>query len=384
MNNQCASDNSTVFVALSGGVDSSVAATLLKKEGYSVVGVYMKCWSDGAGYSATSCFEKDLEDARQVAQKIDIPFQVFDFEKEYKEKVMDYFFSEYEAGRTPNPDVECNREIKFGLFLNRALKMGADYIATGHYVRSQINADKEGFIFSIEADKRGFSLDEKEVRLLKGVDQKKDQSYFLWTLGQKELKKSLFPVGDLTKDEVRKKAKNLGLPTFNKPDSQGICFVGEIDVQEFLKENIGTNPGPILNHKGEKLGEHEGLYLYTLGQRQGLGIGGGIPFYVYKKDIEENALRVVPKKLEREYLYKRGLVASNLSWVAGEPDFSKNIEAKIRYLHPAQKCEIEKIDPDEIEVDFKNKQRAVTPGQSVVLYQDEMMLGGGIIKRPLD
>lgn len=375
-------NNSTVFVAMSGGVDSSLAAALLREEGYSVVGVYMKCWSGGSGYSATSCFERDLEDARKVANKLDLPFHIFDFEKEYKNRVMDYFFSEYEAGRTPNPDVECNREIKFGLFLERALKMGADYIATGHYVRSQINADKEVFLSCIEADKRGYDLEKKEVNLLKGVDQKKDQSYFLWTLGQKQLRNSLFPIGDFEKEEVREKAKDLGLPTYDKPDSQGICFVGEVDVQKFLKENIGVNPGPILNHEGEKLGEHEGLWLYTLGQRQGLGIGGGIPYYVYKKDKQNNVLRVVPKKLERDYLYKNVLFASDLSWVSDtEPDFDKNLQAKIRYLQPAQKCEIEKVEENKIKVNFAEDQRAITPGQSVVLYDGEVMLGGGVIER---
>lgn len=332
------------------------------------MGVYMKCWAAGAGYSATSCFEKDLEDARKVAEKLDIPFHIFDFEKEYRNRVMDYFFSEYEAGRTPNPDVECNREIKFGLFLERALKMGADYIATGHYVRRRRTS-------------QGSEVSGQLFQLLKGVDDKKDQSYFLWTLGQKEIKNSLFPIGGFEKEEVREKAKDLDLPTFDKPDSQGICFVGEVDVQEFLKENIGTNPGPILDHEGEKLGEHEGLHLYTLGQRQGLGIGGGIPYYVYEKDTENNALRVVPKKLEREYLYKDTLIGSNLSWVKEEPDFDREIQAKVRYLQPAQKCEIEKVEEDKIKVSFVEAQRAITPGQSVVLYKSEVMLGGGVIEK---
>lgn len=371
-------ENKTVFVAMSGGVDSSVAASLLQKEGYFVVGVYMKCWSDNS-FEGASCFKEDMEDARQVASKLNIPFKVFDFESEYRAKVMDYFFSEYKKGRTPNPDVECNHEIKFGLFLKKAKEMGADMIATGHHVRSQIDADKEGFISCIEADQRRLNLSNHQVKLLKGVDENKDQSYFLWTLGQNKLRECLFPIGEYTKDEVRKEAKKLDLSTHDKPDSTGICFVGEVDVQEFLKRNIGTNPGPIIDHRGEKLGTHQGLWFYTLGQRQGIGIGGGIPYYVYQKDVENNALKVVPKGLERKYLYKSELTASDVNWISDRPRFPLKCKAKIRYLQPEQDCGVADIDHDRVRVVFDEPQRAITPGQSVVFYDGDMVLGGGII-----
>lgn len=408
--------NKTVFVAMSGGVDSSVATSLLCKEGYFVVGVYMKCWSDDS-FKGASCWEEDIEDARRVASKLNIPFKVVDFEAQYRQKVMDYFFSEYKKGRTPNPDVECNREIKFGLFLEKAREMGADFVATGHHVRSQIDADKEGFISCIEADKRGLDLSNNEIRLLKGADEDKDQSYFLWPLGQDELKYCLFPIGDYKKEKVREIADDLKLPVHDKPDSTGICFVGEVDIQEFLKENIGTKPGPVVNHKGEKIGTHEGLWFYTLGQRQGIGIGGGIPYYVYDKDVKNNALKVVPKKLEREYLFKKELAASDLNWIADKPNLPLRCKAKIRYLQPDQDCEIERVRVDLnsspsyqvtkkkllgnkrrggvrsdnseprdevsqpiVRVKFDKPQRAITPGQSVVFYDGDIVLGGGIIQ----
>ena len=272
---------------MSGGVDSSVAAYLLNKatpnnfsklfgrptpkgfRGYDVTGVYMKGWS------LTGCAEEDARDARRVAGALGIPFYVFDFENEFKKAVVDYMISEYAIGRTPNPDVMCNREIKFGLFLKKAPELGADYIATGHYVRKS----------EIRNSKSETNSKSQNFKLLKAKDKNKDQSYFLWTLTQEQLKYCLFPIGDYIKPQIRALAKKYKLPTAEKPDSQGVCFVGEIDVAEFLKEKLGKNPGPILTLAGEKVGVHDGLSFYTIGQRKGIGsIGGGTPYYVVSKN----------------------------------------------------------------------------------------------------
>ena len=264
-----------VFVGMSGGVDSSVTAALLQEQGFDVVGVHIKMWSDP---SIPCNFKEDRYDAMRVAESIGIPFQTWDFTGEYRTAVVDYMIREYAAGRTPNPDVMCNRHIKFGIFLTRALAMGADYVATGHYTR----------IKNQESGIRG-----NDYKLLAARDPNKDQSYFLWTLTQAQLRHCLFPIGEYAKPEVREMARERGLPTAEKKDSQGICFIGEINLPEFLKKHIAVSHGPVLTTSGRTVGEHEGLSFYTLGQREGLGIGGGgIPYYVAQKDFSRNALIV--------------------------------------------------------------------------------------------
>lgn len=372
---------------MSGGVDSSVAALLLTQKRYDITGVYMKGWS------LTGCAEEDARDARRVAGALGIPFYVFDFEKEFKKEVVDYMVSEYAAGQTPNPDVMCNREIKFGLFLKKTLQLGADYIATGHYVQILKKADF--------------------TNLAIAKDVNKDQSYFLWTLTQKQLKHCLFPIGDYTKPQVRIIAKKYNLPTAEKPDSQGVCFVGEIDVAGFLKEKLGKNPGPILTLSGKKVGVHDGLSFYTIGQRRGIGVVGGhpvqpgeprpkgagaVPYYVVSKDAAKNALIVA--EAENEALFSKELTVKNINWISGKaPKFPLKCLARIRYRQPPQKAELFELpisttfrrssgsgiikNPKSkiLKVVFDELQRAVTPGQSAVFYaKDGTMLGGGIIE----
>jgi len=357
-----------VFVGLSGGVDSAVATYLLKKD-YNVVGVFMKCWApkvpfqDDKEHPIGCGWEKDEEDARQVASSLEIPFYSWDFTKEYKEKVIDYFIEGYKAGVTPNPDIECNREIKFKMFLKKALKMGADFVATGHYARVACNSKLSTFKF----------------QLLKGIDENKDQSYFLWTLGQEQLKYCLFPIGEYLKPEIRKIAKKIDLPVKDKPDSQGVCFMGKINVEEFLKQNIKSKPGQVVTIEGEKIGEHEGLETYTIGQRRGIKIGGGIPYFVIAKDFKKDEL-IVAKGRKNNALFGNKLRADYLSWVSGkEPKMPIECQAKIRYRQPDQLCKVSKDGEDALSVVFKEDQRAITPGQSIVFYDGNELVGGGII-----
>ncbi len=353
-----------VFVAMSGGVDSSVAALLLKQKNYDVVGVYMKGWS------LTGCAEDDATDARRVAGVLNIPFYVFDFEKEFKKSVVDYMVSGYASGVTPNPDVMCNREIKFGLFLKKALQLGADYVATGHYVR----LIKNNNFTSIAAAK----------------DVNKDQSYFLWTLTQEQLKHCLFPIGEYTKPQVRTLAKKYKLPTAEKPDSQGVCFVGEIDVAGFLKEKLGKNPGPIKTMEGKIVGTHDGAIFYTIGQRKGIGIKGSLPgeqgkvYYVAAKDIDSNTLWVAEG--ESKNLFAKELVIKDINWISGNASkLPLKCLARIRYRQPLQKAELQNIpnanDRSQlVQMIFDIPQRAITPGQSAVFYNKAgTMLGGGVI-----
>lgn len=353
-----------VLAAMSGGVDSSVSAALLKKEGYEVVGVFMRNWSEIVDSKVGCPWVIDQEDARKAAAVIGIPFYTLNFEQEYRAKVVDYFISEYRKGRTPNPDIACNKEIKFGLFLEKALKLGADFVATGHYVRK--SEEPEG-----------------SYKLLRGVDPNKDQSYFLWTLTQSQLRHSLFPVGGLAKPKVREMAKEFGLPNYKKPDSQGICFMGEIDVWDFLKTKIPSQKGPIVTAGNKIIGEHEGLEFYTIGQRKHIGVGGSGPYYVADKDFENNTLIVVDNNHDR-MLYKKVLMADEVSWVSGrEPEFPASIEAQIRYRQAAEKAVIEKTGNNNYKIVFDEPQRAVTIGQSIVFYQGEEVLGGGVIEKVL-
>ena len=350
-----------VFVGMSGGVDSSVAAALLKKKGYDVVGVFIKGWSDNRFFKDTTMcpWVTDQEDARRVASQIGIPFYTFDFEKEYRKKVVEYMVKSYRSGITPNPDVMCNKEIKFGVFFEKARKLGADFVATGHHARV---TRRDGV-----------------ARLRAGKDANKDQSYFLWTLTQKQLSRTLMPIGDYTKEEVRAMARELGLPTAEKKDSQGLCFVGEVNVHDFLKSMIKPKKGKIITTGGNIVGEHEGAMFYTIGQRHGIGSpGGGMPYYVTGKDIKKNILYVAEGSGDSE-LYKKEMDISECSWVSGTaPKFPVACKARIRYRQPLEVCTIVKKGK-KVHGVFRKLQRAVAPGQSIVFYQGDTVTGGGII-----
>ncbi|MBI2625683.1 tRNA 2-thiouridine(34) synthase MnmA [Candidatus Parcubacteria bacterium] len=374
----------TVFVAMSGGVDSSVAAALLKKQGYTVVGAFMRNWTQAVTGIATNQWQRDETDARAVAEKLAIPFYAFDFEREYRRDVAGYMLREYAVGRTPNPDVMCNKAIKFGLFLQRALEMGADAIATGHYTRK--------FEFRISNFEINSKFKIRNLKLLVAKDTNKDQSYFLWTLAQEQLKYCLFPIGDYTKPEVRELARKFGLPTADKPDSQGICFVGEVAVRDFLQEYLPVVPGPVLTAAGKRVGEHEGVAFYTIGQRRGVGsAGGGTPYYVIEKDAVRNAL-IVAEGADDPALYGQELVAGEVNWISGGPPrLPLACKARIRYRQPLQEARIMNYElgmtkseqpmiPDSrFLIRFDRLQRAITPGQSVVFYRGREMLGGGVI-----
>lgn len=353
-----------VIVGLSGGVDSSVAALLLQQQGYKVEGMFMKNWEEDDSEDYCSAAE-DLADARSVSESLGLPLHAVNFSAEYWDRVFSHFLREYEAGRTPNPDILCNREIKFKAFLDHALKLGADYIATGHYARVD---SKDG-----------------RFRLLKGRDSGKDQSYFLYTLGQQQLSRSLFPVGELEKHEVRHIAEEHHLVTFDKKDSTGICFIGERNFREFLSRYLPAQSGEIQTPEGRVIGHHSGLMYYTLGQRQGLGIGGvpgtnDDPWYVVAKDMEHNIL-IAAQGHNHPLLFSQSLKASQLSWVDGTgPVAPYRCRAKTRYRQPDQACTITRLENDQCEVVFEEPQRAVTPGQSVVFYDGEVCLGGGVIE----
>jgi len=365
------SKNKKVIVGMSGGVDSSVAAALLLEQGYDVMGIFMKNWSDDFALKDGQCpWEQDQADARSVAQKLGIDLYTLNFEKEYKEHVIDYFFQEYQNGRTPNPDIMCNSEIKFKVFFNRALELGADFIATGHYAR-------------VEHNKRG-------SKLLKGIDQNKDQSYFLYAIEPEALAQTLFPIGDLEKFQVRVLAEKFGLPTHNKKDSQGICFVGEVDLRQFLSQYIkDSQSGDIIDDDtGAVVGRHEGLTWYTIGQRKGMKVGGtGLPLYVSGKDMQKNILYVVKGNYNPKLL-RSSLEAVDLHWIGEAPKDGQKLTAKIRYRQADQECVINFVNDQKpvktqdfisISVQFTEPQRAVTPGQSIVFYDHDICLGGGII-----
>jgi tRNA-specific 2-thiouridylase len=351
-----------VVVGLSGGVDSAVAALLLKRAGHEVVGLFMKNWEDDDDDRYCSTRE-DLVDAVSVAEKIGIDVEAVNFAAEYRDRVFASFLAEYRAGRTPNPDVMCNAEIKFKAFLDHAMALGAERIATGHYAR----------------------VEEREGRfvLLKGVDANKDQSYFLHRLTQAQLARTLFPVGHLAKPEVRRLAREAGLPNHAKRDSTGICFIGERPFREFLARYLPREPGPIATPEGERVGEHQGLMYYTIGQRQGLGIGGrrdgaGEPWYVAGKDLAANTL-VVVQGHDHELLMKKRLAAADASWVSGAAPQPGAFAAKTRYRQADSACQLLPREGESFELEFAAPQWAVTPGQSAVLYRGEDCLGGGII-----
>lgn len=356
-------NHTRVVLGMSGGVDSSVAALLLKEQGYEVIGIFMKNWDDTDEFGVCTA-EEDAADVRRVCAQIGIPCYTVNFEKEYFDKVFSYFLDEYRHGRTPNPDVMCNREIKFGEFLQKALDLGADYIATGHYAR-------------VEQDEQGFQL-------LRGVDSGKDQTYFLNALNQYQLSKAMFPIGHLPKSKVREIAAAAGLATAKKKDSTGVCFIGERNFKEFLSQYLPAQPGDIRTFDGEVKGRHEGLMYYTLGQRQGLGIGGsgtGEPWFVADKDLESNILYVVQGDADK-HLYSTALYSGDVNWIIGQaPAFPFRCSAKFRYRQADQGVTVNRAEDGTIHVEFDQPQRAVTPGQSVVFYDGDMCLGGGIIDR---
>ncbi|KGM29324.1 tRNA 2-thiouridine(34) synthase MnmA [Photorhabdus aegyptia] len=364
------SDNSQkkVIVGMSGGVDSSVSAYLLQQQGYQVAGLFMKNWEedDDEEYCSAAA---DLADAQSVCDKLGIELHTVNFAAEYWDNVFEHFLSEYRAGRTPNPDILCNKEIKFKAFLEFAAEdLGADYIATGHYVRRK--------------DINGKS------QLLRGLDNNKDQSYFLYTLSHQQIAQSLFPVGELEKPEVRRIAEEIGLATAKKKDSTGICFIGERKFRDFLGRYLPAKPGPIMTVDGETVGEHQGLMYHTLGQRKGLGIGGTKegseePWYVIDKDVQNNIL-IVAQGHEHPRLMSTGLIAQQLHWVDRETLTEKiHCVVKTRYRQQDIPCTVTPINEDKIEVRFANPVAAVTPGQSAVFYQGEVCLGGGVIEQRL-
>lgn len=350
---------SKVIVGLSGGVDSAVSAFLLKEQGYDVTGIYMQNWMTEKNDPHCSA-EQDLSDARAAADHLQIPFETINFSKEYWEQVFQYCLDEFVAGRTPNPDIWCNQYIKFDLFLKHALNLGADFLATGHYAKSQDN------------------------QLLKAADSNKDQTYFLYTLNQFSLSRALFPLADLTKPEVRKIAEKAGLLNFNKKDSTGICFIGERKFKDFLQDFILTKPGDIFSLDGKILGKHDGLMFYTLGQRQGLKIGGQknqveLPWYVVSKDIKNNIL-IVAQGENHPALFSEKLMCEKINWISGGAPSEKFIcKAKIRYRQIEQACDVELLENNTANVIFETPQRSITPGQSVVFYDGTICLGGGII-----
>ncbi|MEW5881748.1 MAG: tRNA 2-thiouridine(34) synthase MnmA [Pseudomonadota bacterium] len=352
-----------VVVGLSGGVDSSVAAYLLKQQGYEVVGLFMKNWEDDDDDEYCST-RQDWIDAASAADVLGIDLEAVNFAAEYKDRVFAEFLREYLAGRTPNPDVLCNAEIKFKAFLDHALALGAECIATGHYARVR------------EIDGR--------FELLRGVDPNKDQSYFLHRLTQSQLAKTLFPVGHLRKSQVREIARSIGLPNAAKRDSTGICFIGERPFRAFLNRYLPMQPGPIKTPDGRVIGEHVGLAFYTIGQRKGIGIGGtkggsGEPWFVARKDVATNTLWVVPGHAH-PWLMSDRLRAADTSWIAGEPPAAgTRLTAKTRYRQTDAACVVTRVEGDAFELAFDEPQWAVTPGQSAVLYQGEVSLGGGVI-----
>lgn len=384
-----------VFVGMSGGVDSSVAAALCKQQGYEVTGVYMKNWTQDVG--GTECpWREDLADAKSVAARLDIPFLVFDFETEYRQRVVDYMINEYKAGRTPNPDIMCNQEVKFKLFLDMALEYGADAIATGHYARTSVFQGGT----SENSENQSATLENLEnssgAGLYQGVDENKDQSYFLYRVTAEALSKTLFPLGGYTKPQVRQLADELGLPTADKPDSQGICFIGEVSIKEFLSEYIETVPGPIKHAETkETLGEHEGAEFYTIGQRQGLDIGGsisagrdassigskgGLPLYVSGKDMDTNTVFVTE---DLQNLMSDNITVTDIHWINDSLDESDSLRVRTRHRGQLVPAVLAKTHENSAELKLEWPERAVTAGQSAVLYKDTgsglEVMGGGVI-----
>lgn len=349
-----------VYVGMSGGVDSSLSAALLVEQGYNVTGVYMKNWT--LSMPGMQCpWAEDLADAKRVAVRLGIDFKVFDFETEYKERVVDYMLDEYRAGHTPNPDIMCNQEVKFKLFLKLALESGADMIATGHYARVGKSSN-----------------DPNEGVLLRAHDENKDQTYFLYRVTGKALGRTLFPIGDFTKPEVRKMSAARNLVTAAKKDSQGICFVGQVGIREFLSEYIKQKPGKIIDqNNGKVLGYHDGAIFYTIGQRHGLDLGGGLPYYVVGKDMVKNEVYVTTC-LNDENLWQKNMTLTNVHWINSAPIDGMYL-ARVRHRAPLAKVLLRRQNDSVCDIEFEDTQKAIALGQSVVLYDNQVCLGGGIV-----
>jgi tRNA-specific 2-thiouridylase len=400
-----------VYVGMSGGVDSSLSAALLVEQGYGVTGVYMKNWTQDLP-GAHCPWAEDLADAKRVAVQLGIPLKVFDFQSEYKHLVVDYMIAEYQAGRTPNPDIMCNQEVKFGLFLQAALADGADMIATGHYAQvmsgnramsaagavdfdveksfSAISESPRVTLMAFEnSNQKDFSTKSKHqtaddsaiTSLLRAMDVNKDQTYFLYRITAEALRRSLFPIGHLTKPEVRAEAKRRGLLTAERPDSQGICFVGNVGIREFLGQYVKTSPGEIIEcETGLVLGQHDGAIFYCLGQRHSLGVGGGLPYYVVGKDMQQN-LVYVSSNLNNQEFWQDELKLTAVHWINQPPQSRQSYRARLRHQAPLLDCQVVRIDDsNDIVVKFTTPERAVAPGQSVVIYDGEVVLGGGIVE----
>ena len=348
------SQNKKVALGMSGGVDSSVSAYLLKKEGFDVTGVYMQCWDS----KADGCrADEDRSDALKVATSLGIPFKSLDFRNEYNQRVIDYFYKEYESGRTPNPDVMCNKEIKFGLFFKWALENNFDFVATGHYAR---NEEKDS-----------------KFNLLVGKDVNKDQSYFLYQLNQEILAKTLFPIGDFTKTQIREIAEELNLFTKSKPESMGICFIGEVNIKDFLMKRLPIKQGEVVDLNGEVIGEHEGIWFYTIGQRHGFKLSKyfGIPLYVVGKNVEKNQIIVgFIKDTSKSEFY-----ATDLNFISDLPEEEKEYSFRIRHLGEFYKGKIEFITKEKLKISLSTDAFGVAEGQSAVIYDGDVVLGGGII-----
>ncbi len=353
MRNENRNTKKKVYVGLSGGVDSSVTAALLVEQGYDVTGVYMKNWSkDLPGFPCP--WKEDYQDAKRVAVKLGVPFEMFDFEKEYFEKVVQYMLDGFKSGITPNPDIMCNQEIKFKLFYDLAREKGADYIATGHYANT------------------------KDGKLLKAVDDNKDQTYFLYRVSKESLEHTIFPLGNMTKPQVREEAKQRELITANKKESMGICFVGKVGIREFLSQYIDTLPGPIIDQEGKEVGQHDGAIFYTIGQRHGLDVGGGLPYYVTGKNMDKNSVYVT-SDITDESLWLNEIKLESTHWIDTIPENGQKLHVRTRHRAKLIECTINQIDGKKAVLKPVEPIRAITPGQSAVLYDQNVCLGGGII-----